>query len=192
LNRADHGEQPYWMAVTLAAMSGSMGKPGGGFGAGYAAMHSLGQPASMQAADLPVAANPVKTFIPVARISDLLLYPGQTIDYNGQKLTYPHIRLVYWCGGNPFHHHQDLNRLLRASQKPEIVIVHEPWWNSLARHADIVLPCTTPLERNDIVSGLFDKMILASRRVVAPFGQSRNDHDIFAVLAERLGFRDAF
>src|SRR4030042_3786305 len=25
LNRADHGEQPYWMAVTLAAMRGSMG-----------------------------------------------------------------------------------------------------------------------------------------------------------------------
>jgi len=192
LNRADHGEQPYWMALTLAAMSGSMGKPGGGFGAGYAAMHSLGQPASVQAAGLPVSANPVKTFIPVARISDLLLYPGQTIDYNGQKLTYPHIRLVYWCGGNPFHHHQDLNRLLRAWQKPETIIVHEPWWNSLARYADIALPCTTPLERNDIVSGLFHNMILASRQVAEPFGQSRNDHDIFAALAERLGFRDAF
>ncbi|KPK89461.1 MAG: biotin transporter BioY [Deltaproteobacteria bacterium SM23_61] len=192
LNRADHGEQPYWMALTLAAMSGSMGKPGGGLGVGYAAMHSLGQPASVQAAGLPVPANPVKTFIPVARISDLLLYPGQTIDYNGQKLLYPHIRLVYWCGGNPFHHHQDLNRLLRAWQQPETIIVHEPWWNSLARHADIVLPCTTPLERNDIVSGLFDNMILASRQVVAPFGEARNDCDIFAALAERLGFRDAF
>jgi len=146
----------------------------------------------VQAACLPVPANPVKTFIPVARISDLLLYPGQTIDYNGQKLTYPDIRLVYWCGGNPFHHHQDLNKLLRAWQKPETIIVHEPWWNSLARHADIVLPCTTPLERNDIVSGLFDNMILASRQVAAPFGESRNDHDIFAALAERLGFRDAF
>jgi len=62
----------------------------------------------------------------------------------------------------------------------------------LARHADIVLPCTTPMERNDIVSGLFDNMILASRQVAAPFGEARNDHDIFAALAERLGFRDAF
>ena len=35
-------------------------------------------------------------------------------DYNGQRLTYPEIRLVYWTGGNPFHHHQDLNRLRRA------------------------------------------------------------------------------
>ena len=27
-------------------------------------------------------------------------------------ITYPDIRLIYWAGGNPFHHHQDLNRLL--------------------------------------------------------------------------------
>jgi hypothetical protein len=74
----------------------------------------------------------------------------------------------------------------RTWQQPETIIVHEPWWNSLARHADIVLPCTTPMERNDIVSGLFDNMILASRQVVPPFGQARNDHDIFAALAERL------
>jgi biotin/methionine sulfoxide reductase len=192
LQRADHGEQPYWMALTLAAMSGSMGKPGGGFGPGYATFHSRGYPPSVQAAGLPVPANPVKTFIPVARISDLLLNPGQNIDYNGQKLTYPEIRLLYWAGGNPFHHHQDLNKLLRAWQKPETIIVHEPWWNSVARHADIVLPCTTPLERNDIVSGWFDSLILASRQVVFPFGEARNDHDIFAALAERLGFRDAF
>ncbi len=24
---------------------------------------------------------------------------------------YPDIRLVYWAGGNAFHHHQDINRL---------------------------------------------------------------------------------
>ena len=35
LQRAHHGEQPYWAAIALAAMSGSMGRPGGGFGMGY-------------------------------------------------------------------------------------------------------------------------------------------------------------
>ena len=37
LQRADHGEQPFWMGVALAAMTGSMGRPGGGFGSGYGA-----------------------------------------------------------------------------------------------------------------------------------------------------------
>ncbi len=67
-----------------------------------------------------------------------------------ERITYPDIRLVYWAGGNPFHHHQDINRLRRAWQRPETIIVHEPCWTATARHADIVLPATTTLERNDI------------------------------------------
>ena len=35
-----------------------------------------------------------------------------------RRCTYPDIRLVYWAGGNPFHHHQDLNRLRRALRPP--------------------------------------------------------------------------
>ena len=34
VQRGDHGEQPYWMAITLAAMLGQIGLPGGGFGFG--------------------------------------------------------------------------------------------------------------------------------------------------------------
>lgn len=28
----------------------------------------------------------------------MLLSPGETFNYNGQQLTYPHVRLVYWAG----------------------------------------------------------------------------------------------
>ncbi len=66
---------------------------------------------------LPQGQNAVPDLIPVARIADLLLNPGQAYDFNGRRLTYPDIRLVYWAGGNPFHHHQDLNRL-RAGVLP--------------------------------------------------------------------------
>ena len=49
--------------------------------------------------------------------------PAARFRYNGQEITYPDIRLVYWAGGNPFHHHQDLNRLRGAWRKPETIIV---------------------------------------------------------------------
>ena len=39
--------------------------------------------------------------------------------------TYPDIRLVYWAGGNPFHHHQHLERLRDAFARPDTVVVHE-------------------------------------------------------------------
>ena len=102
LQRADHGEQPYWMAAVLAAILGEIGIPGGGIGYGYGSTGSIGNPVrSVSGMALPQGANPVKAFIPVARITDMLLNPGEPFDYNGQRLRYPDIRLVYWCGGQP-------------------------------------------------------------------------------------------
>jgi biotin/methionine sulfoxide reductase len=186
LQRADHGEQPIWMTIVLAAMLGQIGLPGGGFGIGYGSVNRMGAGRS-QTPTLSRAQgrNPIRSFIPVARISDLLLNPGTTIDYNGQRITFPDIKLVYWCGGNPFHHHQDINRLVRAWQRPETIIMNEIWWTPAARYADIVLPATTTLERNDIAASA-DRYMFAMHQAIAPVNEARNDFDIFTDLAERL------
>ena len=193
LQRAEHGEQTYWMTATLAAMLGQIGLPGGGCGFGYGSMNGYGNPA--RKSSVPALArgdNPANSAIPVARIADMLLGPGERYQFNGKNLTYPDVQFIYWCGGNPFHHHQDLNRLVRAWQKPDTVVVNEIWWNATARHADIVLPATTTLERNDIGASSRDRFIIAMQRAVEPVGQARHDFDIFADLAQRLGFRERF
>jgi biotin/methionine sulfoxide reductase len=193
LQRADHGEQPYWMAVTLAAMLGQIGLPGGGFGCGYGAIHGVGNPnRQFGFASFPQGRPAISSFIPVARIADMLLRPGEPFDYDGKRHSYPDVRMVYWAGGNPFHHHQDLNRLLAAWRRPETIVVHEPWWNTLARHADIVLPATTPLERKDIAATTMDGFIVAMKQAIPPVDEARSDHDIFRGLAARLGFEEAF
>ena len=193
LQRADHGEQTYWMAITLAALLGQIGLPGGGFGFAYAGAAGMGGPGTAVAPQhLPKGENPLRTFIPVARIADMLLNPGGSVDYDGQTLTYPDIRLIYWCGGNPFHHHQDLNKMLRAWRKPETIIVNEAWWNPMARHADIVLPVTTTLERNDVTAAPLSLQIMAMHKAVDPVGEARSDHDIFKGIAARVGLEDAF
>jgi biotin/methionine sulfoxide reductase len=193
LQRAAHGEQTFWMATVLAAMLGQIGLPGGGIGYGYAATNSGGNVIRrLTGIRFPQGQNPVSDFIPVARIADLLLNPGATFDYNGKTSTYPDTRLVYWVGGNPFHHHQDINRLLKAWAEPETIIVHEPWWNASARHADIVLPATTSLEREDIGSSPGDGMFIAMHQALPPPGEARDDHAIFAALADRLGCGAAF
>jgi biotin/methionine sulfoxide reductase len=193
LQRAQHGEQPVWAALSLAALLGQIGVPGGGFGHGYGSMGDVGNStASLNLPRLPEGANAVRDFIPVARIADLLLRPGETFAYNGANYVYPDIRLVYWAGGNPFHHHQDLNRLRRALARPDTLIVNEPYWTPMARHADLVFPATTSLERNDIGSGQADKRIVAMHRAVEPVGGARSDHDILSGLAERFAKREAF
>jgi biotin/methionine sulfoxide reductase len=193
LQRARHGEQPVWAGLTLAAMLGQIGLPGGGFGHGYGSMGDVGSTGPLM--KLPTfrqGRNPVRTFIPVARIADMLLNPGAEYDYDGGRYTYPDIRLVYWAGGNPFHHHQDLGRLRRAFRRPDTIVVHEPHWTATARQADIVLPVTTSLEREDVGSGRRDTHLIAMHRAVPPVGQARDDYEILGGLAERLDRRDAF
>lgn len=193
LTRQDHGEQPFWAAILVASMLGQIGLPGGGFGFGYSAMNYIGgRFNSLPGAAFPQKTNPVESFIPVARISDLLLHPGDRFDFDGVEYEYPDIRLVYWAGGNPFHHHQDLNRMRRAWQKPDTIIVNEWCWNALAKHADIVLPCTTPLERQDIALTPRDPYVVAMSKLTEPYGQARDDFEIFRGIAEAMGIGPEF
>jgi biotin/methionine sulfoxide reductase len=193
LQRADYGEQPYWALVALAAALGNIGTAGQGVAFGYGSSGGIGNPRrEMPSISLPAARNPVPHFIPVGRITELLERPGGTLAYNGQELPLPDIRMVWWAGGNPFHHHQDLNRLQRAWSHPETIVVSEPWWTGVARHADIVLPATTTLERNDIGHSSRDRFVRAMHQAIPAQGQARNDHDILADLADAGGFRDRF
>ncbi|UXM96485.1 molybdopterin-dependent oxidoreductase (plasmid) [Bartonella sp. HY329] len=193
LQRADHGEYVYWAAIALAAMLGTIGTKGLGFGFGYASAGNIGMKGPLVSLpSFPQGDNPIKDAIPVARIADMLLNPCKTYHFNGQTKIYPDIKLVYWAGGNPFHHHQDLNRLRDAWQKPDTIIAHEHWWNAHARHADIVFPAVTFLERNDIAASGRDSFLTYSKaQFEAPSGIT-TDHEILRQLSQRLGAEQEF
>ena len=193
MTRQDHGEQPFWAGIALASMLGQIGLPGRGFAFGLSAMNSVGNRfAVLPVMAFPQGPNPVDAFIPVARISDMLLEPGTEFDYDGGRYTYPDARLVWWAGGNPFHHHQDLNRMIEAWRRPDTIIVNEWCWNAHAKHADIVLPATTPLEREDIAMAGLDPFVVKMDKVVEPNGLARSDHEIFLGIAEAMGVGEEF
>ncbi len=192
LQRARHGEQPLWAGVALAAMLGQIGLAGGGFGHGYGSAAGVGEPARAPVPRLPQGRNGIDIFIPVARIADMLLNPGTRYRYNGQELVYPDVRLVYWCGGNPFHHHQDLARLRAAFARPDTIVVHDAFWTATARHADIVLPSTMSIERDDYGVGEGDSVFFPMRALTRPRAEARDDYSIFAAAAERLGVGPQF
>jgi biotin/methionine sulfoxide reductase len=193
LQRAEYGEQPYWAVIALASCLGQIGLPGGGFGFGYGSTSGVGsvhRPFGTPA--FRARRNPCTVRVPVSRLTDLLGDPGGSYEFDGSSYRYPDVRFVYWAGGNPFHHHQDLNRLAEAWQRPDTIVVNEPWWTPTARMADIVLPATTTLERDDISAGSREAYVVAMKRAVARQGQARNDREIFAALAERLGCREDY
>ena len=193
LQRTQYGEQAPWMALTLAAMVGQIGLPGGGFGFGYGSMSSVGETSHSFGAPLfSQLENRVTQYIPVARVADMLLHPGEPFDFDGKSLTYPEIHAVVWAGGNPFHHHQDLGRVRQAFGRPDTVIVADPYWTPMARHADIVLPSTVSLERDDIGAASTDSLLVAMRQAVPVNANARNDFDMYAAIAGRLGKGEAF
>ncbi len=193
VQRARQGEQTFWATVATTALLGQIGTPGGGLGFGYASTNLAGAHRRVFSGPrLPQGRNPVTDKIPVARIADMLLSPGEPYEFDGQTLRYPDIRFVYWAGGNVFHHHQDLNKLIRAWRRPEAVVVHEQYWTAQAKFADIVLPATTSLEREDIGSASNDGFMIAMRQHIPAFAEAQDDYAIFSALASRLGFGEAF
>ncbi|MEM1432005.1 MAG: molybdopterin-dependent oxidoreductase [Pseudomonadota bacterium] len=193
VQRADYGEQPMWMAITLAAMLGQIGTPGGGYVVGYGVNANIGtMERPFRWGALPLGTNPVASTIPVAMIADMLMAPGGAYAYQGESRRFPDARLVWWAGGNPFHHHQDLLRLHHAFQRPETVIVNDLNWTAMARHADIVLPVAAAQERTDIGAGKSDNMLVPMQKLTDPPGEARVEYEIYCDLAERLGVRAAF
>ncbi len=176
-------------------MIGQIGLPGGGFSSN---LHYGGGASPGSDVRMPVGVsqgrNPVNTFIPTSRLGEMLLYPGKTIDFNGRKITYPNIRLVYTAGVTPIGHQPDVNEVIRGFRKMDTVITHEPWWTPTARMSDIVLPATTTMERNDISFGGTHSRnrIWAMKQLVQPLFEAKDDFWIFSQLAKRFGFEKKF
>ncbi|EKZ8664120.1 trimethylamine-N-oxide reductase TorA [Vibrio sp. Vb0937] len=208
IQRQEHGEQPYWAAAVVAAMVGQIGLPGGGISYGHH-YSSIGVPSTGFAGpggfprNLDQGMKPkwdnndfngYSRTIPVARWIDCLLEPGKEINYNGGKVKLPDFKMMVISGCNPWHHHQDRNRMKKAFHKLQTVVTIEFAWTATCRFSDIVLPACTQWERNDIdVYGSYsNKGLIAMHRLVDPLFQSKPDFQIMSELTQRFGRREEY
>ncbi|WMC11870.1 trimethylamine-N-oxide reductase TorA [Oceanimonas pelagia] len=208
IQRQQHGEQPYWAGAVLAAMLGQIGLPGGGISyahhyssigvPGTSASAPGGFPRNLDPGKKPVHDNEdfqgASRIIPVARWIDCLLEPGGKIQYNGGEVIFPDVKMCVFSGCNPWHHHQDHNRMKQAFRKLETVVTIDYSWNATCRFSDLVLPACTQFERNDIdIYGSYVKRgLLAMHKLVDPLFHSRSDFDIFTDLCRRFGRHEEY
>lgn len=201
--REEHGEQAPWMAWAFAAFLGQIGLPGGGIGTNYhydsggnapsLAPALKGMPTDPTGSMREAFAKGVKA-VPVASIARSLLHPGEVIDFNGERVTLPDLKLVFWAGGNPFAHHPDTNQVHEAFKRPDVVICSDINWSPMARHADIVLPACTNFEVSDIsrIGAYTNDGVVFTEAALPPQGEAKSNYEIFRLLAQKCGVETLF
>jgi len=122
----------------------------------------------------------------------MLLHPGEPFDLQRPPPDVPRHQVGVLGGGNPFHHHQNIPRLRRALGRVDTIVVHDPYWTAMAKHADVVVPSTTAYERDDYSGSRNDPLLMAMPRLAEPYAQSHCDYTTFAALADALGFGEQF
>ncbi|WP_415184489.1 molybdopterin-dependent oxidoreductase [Phaeovulum sp.] len=196
LQRAHHGEMTHWAIINFAALTGKIGKPGEGVGfSWHYGCGGMPQSGKATPVGLSQGKNLVTEYIvPASRITEALENPGAEIIYNGNVRKYPTTKMIYNAGNNFMSHQQDTNRLIRALGTVETIVSQDVWWTAATRWADIVLPASSTLERDDIsVGGTYSNdRIYAMKKVIEPVAESRSDFDIFADLADLMYKRSQF
>ena len=176
LSRYGNGAMTVRAIVTLPALLGAYRKPGSGCFTGT----STGDAFAM---DLLLR-------------KDLICGRPRTINMNrlGQALTTleePPVAGLFVYHANPAAVTPDQNQVLRGLAREDLfTVVHERFMTDTAAYADIVLPATSSLETSDIYRAYGHYCIQRCRPVIPPVGQSKSNREVFALLAEAMGFDD--
>ncbi len=173
--RTLYGEQFHRAAYALAAIAGNVGIPGGNSGCSGGAKPRI-------TSRFATGRNPAGAGVSSPLLADLLA--------RGRAGGYPaDIKMIYSAFGDLLNQCGNINKTVAALDRVEFIVVHDHFITPTARYADIVLPATTFWERNDMHvpwSGA-GHYALFMRQAVPPIGECRNDMDICADLARRLG-----
>lgn len=174
--RTTHGEQFHRAAYALAAITGNVGVVGGNSGCsnGATGRGSMGS--------LPAGPNPIDSKVSAPELADML--------EKGKSGGYPaDIKLIYSCGGDLFNQAPNAKKMAQNLDNVEFIVGQDHFLTPTTRYADIVLPATTFWERNDVHvpwAGALHYAIYM-KQAIEPMFECRNDIDIFADLALRVG-----
>ena len=194
--RHANGENQARAIFTLAAMTGSIGVPGGGTGEREG---SFGLP---MANPFPKA-NPVETSISVFGWTDAIERgPEMTAladGVRGKDKLDTGIKMVWQYAGNALtNQHGDINRTVKLLQDDtlcEMIVVIDNQMTVSARYADILLPDVSNAEQLDIIqqgsAGNMGYSIIADQ-VIEPLYNCKTVYEMMTGIAQRMGVEQDF
>src|SRR3954451_24949533 len=155
----EFGTLASWLVDVLNVVTGNLDRPGGAMFARAAAgaRNTSGQPGAGRGVRISRWQSRVRglpeTFgeLPVACLAEEIETPGE-----GQ------VRALVTYAGNPARSTPNSERLERAMEQLDLMVSVDIYLNETTRHADVILPGSSPLERSHYDIGLYQ---LAVRNV---------------------------
>jgi anaerobic dimethyl sulfoxide reductase subunit A len=192
--RTAFGEQYHRAAIALQALTGNVGRPGGG-----ASGHRVSQPLRYSTVvhswwerfrrDVEIHDTDI-AMLKTTHLADAILEGKGVVpaQIGCHKALPADIRMLYSCAWNPLNQLPNVNHTEAALRKLDFIVVQDQRMTPTARYADILLPACTMLERDDFTTPWRDcePHLLPQAKAIEPLGQSRPDHWIFDQLARRL------
>lgn len=180
-----HGTLVSFLLDALSIVTGNLDRAGGMlFSQAVIPLEDMGEKAGRltynsarsRIGDLPEV---ISTY-PAALIAEEIITPG-----DGQ------LRVLFVTAGNPVLTVPNGPMLEKALDELDLLVSLDLYVNETNRHADYVLPATTFLERYDVPYSFANcsptVFIQAAEPVFAPYGQARNEWEVFDELARRMG-----
>ncbi len=103
----------------------------------------------------------------------------------------PPIRSMFVYNCNPALVAPEGNKVRRGLLREDLfLVVHDLFLTETAMYADIVLPATSSLENLDVYTSYWHHYVQLQQPVIAPYGDSKSNMDVFRLLAAEMGFDD--
>jgi anaerobic selenocysteine-containing dehydrogenase len=174
LQRYANGGNTVRCIDALAALTGNIGRPGGGVNFANRAIAPWIDRTGGAGSRLP--AHPPRTF-PLPRLARFLASAED-----------PPIMVALFAKANPLVQMPDIGALERALARVPFKVVIDMFMTDTARAADLVLPCTSILEEEDLVfSSMFSPYLNYSGQAVAPPEGLLGEYELYRRLARRMG-----
>jgi len=128
--------------------------------------------------------------------SSPLARPARVVNMSelGRALTAlddPPVKAVFVYNSNPAAIAPNHNDVVRGFLRPDLfTVVHDQFFTDSTDYADIVLPATTFFEQKDLQQAYGHYYLQMSEQAIAPMGESKSNVEMFAELAQRMGFTE--
>ncbi|GAW93729.1 molybdopterin-containing oxidoreductase family protein [Calderihabitans maritimus] len=176
MQRYTNGGQTVRAINSLAAITGNIGVPGGGVNYAFLkAKQDLLKPIDGRELARKTRTVPFPTW-------------GSSVLSTDD----PPIKCIFVTRSNPVTQLPNTAKVVEAFKRTEFVVVIDFFLNDTADLADLVLPCTTVFEEEDIIYNSMNYHLAYAPQLVKPLGEAKSDPDIFMELAEYMGLQKFF